>query len=313
MPFPRPVLAALLAAALSSAGGAHSEPGAAAPAQAVQAPGVDAPGRLGYYRMAGVREHRARETAFGLAAAVHPAVAPGTTDWLARGAGEPLAPSYASPHAGRKEVGISYSSDGRVDAYVARRARADGAVGAQGERAACCSGDSRAVPPGSHYARGGEPQAVASLIGRLKAKGLKLALDDGWKLSAGARSREYSNSFLNSRVAHVTLQRWWGNLSTGYALQLEKRGGWNVAPSLSLQLGYAFAPRSTVGFAYTTGQELAFFGAQGMLKTEVRSYALQAEHAVRKNWSLRFDAGYYDHGALPSHRAVRIAFQRSLW
>lgn len=305
MPFPRTFPAALLCAALSAAGDAHSAPGTAAPAAA-------APGRLGYYGIAGVQQGGAPEPAYGLAAVVRPGVAPGTTDWLARESGEPLAASYASPHAGRKEVGVSYSSDGRVDAYVAERARPDGAL-AHDQSAACCAADARALPPGSHYARGAESQAVASLIGRLKTKGLRLALDDGWKLSAGARSREYSNSFLNSRVGHITLQRWWGSFSTAYAFQLEKRGGWNVAPSQSFQLGYAFAPRSTVGFAYTTGQELAFFGAQGMLKTEVRSYALQAEHAVRRNWSLRFDAGYYEHGALPSHRAVRIAFQRSLW
>jgi len=174
----------------------------------------------------------------------------------------------------------------------------------------CCAADLASSPATYLNTRGLESPSVAALFGQLKTKGLKL--DDGWKLDAGARSREYSSSALNSRVGHVTLQRHWGSLVTAYAFQVEKRGGWNVAPSQSLQLGYLPNPRSSLAVSYTSGREIAFFGAQGMLKTEVRSVALHGEHAASRDWSFSFDAGYYDHGDLPSQKAVRVAFRRSL-
>ncbi|MGE5523382.1 MAG: YaiO family outer membrane beta-barrel protein [Rhodospirillaceae bacterium] len=312
MVFPRHVVAAATVAALLPLGDVRSEPTARSAAYEPDATAL-ATTAQGYYRGSfGQRRDDDRAT-FGISAAVTPGVAPGTTAWLTRQPLEPLSSSYASPYAARKEAGISYSSDGRVNAYLAERAR-PAAAGDPAHMGGvdCCMPDPASTPPGSHYAKAESPE-VASLLGRLKTKGLKLALDDGWKLTAGARSREYSNSVLNSRVGHITLQRWFGEWSTAYSMQFEKRGGWNLAPSQSLQLGYALAPRSTVGVAYTTGQELAFFGPQGMLKTDVRALSLQAEHAVEKNWSLRFDAGYYDHGELPSHKTIRIGFRRSLW
>jgi hypothetical protein len=254
-----------------------------------------------------VRSDEARRM-FSLSTAVRAPVEPGTPSWLIPSASSaPLAASYDSPYAARKELGISYSSDGRLNAYVAGRDR--GMLGGQA---------GRDVPPGREVdtpGRATDPDArqVASLLGQLKTRGLKLTLDDGWKVSAGARSRQYSHPDLRSRIGHVTLQRWWGDVSTAYSVQIEKRGGWNVAPSQSLQLGYAVAPRSTVALSFTAGQEIAFFAGQGMLKTEVRSLALQAEHAVKKQWSVGFEAGYYDHGELPAHKGVRVSFRRALW
>ena len=261
-----------------------------------------------YYRMQRAPQATGHALLFDMAATVRPATVPGSTAWLSRRGAEPLAASYAAPYAARKEVGISYSSDGRMNAYLAQPEHRADAPSADGSESDCCV----AMPPGSRYAKGVESPAVTSLLARLKARGLKLTLDDGWKLNAGARSREYSNSLLNTRIGQITLQRWWGDWNTAFSLQFEKRGGWDLAPSQSFQLGYAFAPRSTAAVSYTAGQEIAFFGPRGMMKTEVHALALQAEHAVEKNWSIRFDAGYYDHGELPSHKMARIAFRWSL-
>jgi hypothetical protein len=310
----RPVLAAIVLAAFHSVGDARSEPPASATASMSAHSGAAVPAAERYYRMGSPERSNAEDDGLRVTAMTRPEVLPGTTAWLARGAGaEPLAASYALPHAGRQEVGFSYSSDGRMNAYVAERGRDASHPEPAAAASGCCARDGTLVAPGTYEARGGETRAVTSLLAQLKRRGLKLALDDAWKISAGARSREYSNAFLNTRVGHITVQRLWGSFITAYSFQLEKRGGWNVAPSQSLQLGYAFAPRSTVALAYTTGQELAFFGQRGVLKTEVRSLALQAEHALEKDWSLRLDAGHYDHGELPSHRVVRLAFQRRLW
>jgi hypothetical protein len=309
----RHALAVVFAAALVPAGNASSEPATqpAASAPALPVDGIATPPADAYRFERSAPALTGQQASFSMAAAVRPGVAPGTTAWLARNSSEPLASSYAAPQAMRKESGISYSSDGRMYAYVAEPERPADALPPHDRGSNCCAGTDGAVPP-AHYARAVEPPGVTSLLGQLKRKGLKLALDDGWKLSAGARSREYADSTLNTRVGHVTLQRWWGDWTTAYSMQFEKRGGWNLAPSQALQLGYAFSPRSTLGIAYTTGQELAFFGNQGVMKTEVHSLALQGEHAVDKTWSLRFDAGYYNHGDLPAYRTVRIAFRWNL-
>lgn len=312
MPLRRPILVAALAAAAYPAAALHGATldAVAVPAGQDTAQVTPAAG-LAPYRIAEASGETRPGTRLAIATTLRPAVAPGTLSWLDRGASEPLAASYAAPLAARKEMGFSYSSDGRMNAYLAERARPGSEALTAGS--GCCSPATDAASPAEHHAHGGASRAVASLLGQLKTRGLKLKLDDGWKVTAGARSREYASNGLKSRIAHVTLQRWWGDVSTGYSFQVEKRGGWNVAPSQSLHLGYAYGPRSTVGVAYTFGQEHAFFGWRGMLKTEVRSLALQAEHAVEKHWSVRFDAGYYDHGDLPAHRGIRIAFRRHLW
>jgi hypothetical protein len=286
----RQVLAAALVAAVQPGGAVHGEP-------------------LDLWR-AGVSDAPASPPRpFTLTAALRPSTTPGTTAWLFRPAwNEALARSRDSPHAASREMGLAYSSDGRMSGYMAGRHPYRDASDAD----ACCAHDLASSPATYLNTPGLESPSVAALLGQLKTKGLKLRLDDGWKLDAGARSREYSNSALNSRVGHVTLQRYWGNLVTTYAFQVEKRGGWNVAPSQSLQLGYMASPHSSLAVSYTTGREIAFFGAQGMLKTEVRSLALHGEHAATKNWSFSFDAGYYDHGDLSSQKAVRVAFRRNL-
>jgi hypothetical protein len=309
----RHALAAGLAAALLPIGDARSEPaGHAASSPSLPVDGVATPAP-DYYRLVtyGRRLTEQRAT-FGMAAVVHPSIAPGTTAWLTRKPSEPLAASYAAPQAARKEVGISYSSDGRMSAYVAEPEHPADAGPVYAAGSDCCAANGTSAPPPARYGKAVEAPGVTSLLGQLKAKGLKLSLDDGWKLTAGARSREYTDSTLNSRVGHITLQRWWGDWTTAFSMQFEKRGGWNLAPSQAFQLGYAFAPRSTLGIAYTMGHELAFFSTQGVVKTEVHSIALQGEHAIDKKWSLRLDAGYYNHGDLPTHRAIRIAFRHDL-
>jgi hypothetical protein len=305
--------AAVLVTALLAVGSANGEPAAqpAASALALPVDGIATPPADAYRFERSAPMLTGQPASFSMAAAVRPGVAPGTTAWLVRSSSEPLASSYAAPQAVRKESGISYSSDGRMYAYVAEPDRPVDALPPHARGSDCCAGTGAGEPP-AHYAKAIEPPGVTSLLGQLKRKGLRLTLDDGWKLSAGARSREYTDSTLNTRVGHVTLQRWWGDWTTAYSMQFEKRGGWNLAPSQALQLGYAFGPRSTLGIAYTAGQELAFFSNQGVMKTEVHSLALQGEHAVDKTWSIRFDAGYYNHGDLPAYRTVRIAFRWNL-
>jgi YaiO family outer membrane protein len=152
---------------------------------------------------------------------------------------------------------------------------------------------------------------MVSLLARLRSKGLDLNLPQSWKIHAGAQTREYTST-LSSRMAHVTLERYWGDLRTAYSLQVEKPGGWKLAPSQNVSIDYTLAPRTAVGLSFTSGREMAFFGSLGALNTEVRSFALHAEHSIKKEWSVNFNAGYFDHGTMPSHKVIRIGFSRNL-
>jgi YaiO family outer membrane protein len=300
---------AALAFAAAPGGPAHAEPPAQPFAPDLQRLPIYTPARLLTGPAPGVSQHAGSKAAprFGLTAYKGLTGRPGTASWLFTEAGEPLAASYAAPQAGRKEYGFGYSSDGAVSSYIANRLPYAGAQGA---------GESSASPIDSSPAaylntKGAESPAVTALIAKLRTKGLKLEFDDAWRLDVGARSREYSNSALNSRVGHIMVQRYWGSLVTAYGFQIEKRGGWNVAPSQSLQVGYAFTRQSSLGVSYATGSEIAFFGARGMLKTEMHSFALRGQHAFASGASFTFDAGYYDHGDLPAHKAIRFAYRRS--
>lgn len=236
-------------------------------------------------------------------------IAPGSSGTLApQGLTPPGDTARTSGIAPRRELGIHYSSDGRLSGYLATTDPTTQQAGT----AECCAAAGSAPDVRFAATKHYEDPAVTSLMGQLRKRGLKLRLDDGWQITSGARSRQYAGTGLSSRIGHITLGRWWGNVNTSYSMQVEKRGSSTFAPSQALRVGYAFTPASSVALAYTTGQEIAFFGERGLLKTEVRSLALHAEHSLKKEWSLTFDAGYYDHGELPGQKAIRVAFRRNL-
>ncbi|HSQ03017.1 MAG TPA: hypothetical protein VLN59_03205 [Burkholderiales bacterium] len=167
------------------------------------------------------------------------------------------------------------------------------------------------APPSPSDAHGVQTPGAApmvSLVARLRAKGLDLDLPDAWKINAGVRTREYTST-LSSRMAHITVDRFWGDLRTSYSFQVERPNGWHLAPSHKLSLDYAVDPQNAVGLSFTSGREMAFFGSLGAVNTEVRALALNAEHNVHKNWSFSFSAGYFDHGAMPSQKAIRFGFR----
>lgn len=308
----RPAFAALLFAAMPAAGHARSEPPDDAPttAHAVAYPVA--------YPLA--------HTLDGLAASVPPHDA---TDFrlsvytLSRGpaadtpaarlvpAGTAHDPARAGGGWTRRKMGFHYSSDGRLSGYLGTREPGSSPTG--GPLPECCAAASGALPGAPPVGKHVEGSPVNTVLGQLRKRGLKLKLDDGWQLTSGAHSRQYDGTPFTSRIGHVTLGKWWGGLNTSYSMQMEKKGSTTFAPSQSLRVAYAFAPASMVTLAYTTGEEIAFFGERGLLKTEVRSVALRAEHGVRKEWALTLDAGYYDHGErLPAHKVVRVTLRRSL-
>jgi hypothetical protein len=238
-------------------------------------------------------------------------------------------PPYASM---RSEVGIGFSNQGVVGGFVRWRAQglsqgdplapvpggglpASDAAALAAYRAQpgglCCLPGLAPPLAGPHSAQEHETAPVVSLLARLRTKGLDVNLADTWKINAGVRNREYTST-LSSRMAHVTVDRYWGDLRTSYSFQVERPGGWRLAPSHKLSIGYALDPHNAVGVSFKSGREMAFFGSLGAVNTEVRSLSLHAKHTVRKNWSFTVDAGYFDHGAMPSHRSIRFAFSHAM-
>lgn len=225
----------------------------------------------------------------------------------------------------QNEFGIGFNDQGALGGFVRLRSAL-----LRGADSSASARDSHAMPfdpaaLASHRAHPGAPcclpelgpptlfgeaAPMVSFIARLR-RGLHLNLADVWKFNAGVQTREYSTT-LSSRMAHLTVERYWGSVHTSYSFRLERPNGWSLAPSHLLSFDYLLDPVSTVGLSLTTGREMAFFGSLGALNTEVRGLAFHSEHSVKKDWSFSFNAGYFDHGTMPAQKIIRFSVSHSL-
>lgn len=148
------------------------------------------------------------------------------------------------------------------------------------------------------------------LFGMLRKKGLNIDLEDGWKLRAGSRQMKYGSA-LQTRVGFLTVEHHWESFRTSYSYQLERSGGTSVAPSHVLQFDHLFSPRDSIGVSFANGREIADFGPLGILNTEVRNVTLRGQLWFKQDWALTFQAGYNDHGSMPTHKGVRMGLRHS--
>lgn len=148
------------------------------------------------------------------------------------------------------------------------------------------------------------------LFGMLRKKGWNLNLEDGWKLQAGVRHMQYSST-PQTKVGFFTVERYWESFRTSYSYQVERSSGVSLAPSHVLQLDYLYSPRDSIGVSFANGRELAYFGPLGILNTEVRNAAVRGQHWFKQDWALTFQAGYNDHGSLPTQKGVRMGLRHS--
>ncbi len=148
------------------------------------------------------------------------------------------------------------------------------------------------------------------VFGMLRKKEWNLNLDDGWKLQAGTRHMQYSSA-LRTRVGFITVEHQWEGFQTSYSYQIERSSGTSLAPSHVLQFDYLFSPRDSIGVSLTHGREVANFGPLGILNTEVRNVAVRGQHWFKPDWALTFQAGYNDHGSLPTQKGARMGLRHS--
>jgi len=178
--------------------------------------------------------------------------------------------------------------------------------------ASCCERSNTLAPPQGHAnaasALPASPTLSVSAI--VRKRGLDFDLKDGWKLQAGSRNREYSETF-QTKLGFLTVERFWASVRASYSFQLERSKGLSVAAGHVVRFDYLYGPRDSIGVSYSAGREFADLGAVGILNTEVRSVGVRGQHWFKKDWAFTYQAGHSDHGTLPSFNQVRLGLQRS--
>jgi hypothetical protein len=165
--------------------------------------------------------------------------------------------------------------------------------------------------PASASARRDSPTLfVFGNVRKKKKRGLNVDFDDGWQLQAGSRKEEYS-SLHRTRVGYLSVEREWERFHAGYAFQLERFSGWQVAPNHVLRFDYRYRAGDSIGIAFTTGRQVAHFGALGVQNASVKGVTLRGQRALAEAWALTFEAGYNDHDDLPAHAGLRVGIRHS--
>jgi hypothetical protein len=166
--------------------------------------------------------------------------------------------------------------------------------------------------PSAGTARRASPTILvfANVAKKKKRRGLNFAFDGGWKLQAGSRKEEYTSAY-RTRVGYLTVERSWESFRTAYSFQLERAGGWNVAPSHALQFDYLYRPGDSIGISFTGGRRIANFGPLGIKSAKAQGVTLRGQHTFRETWALTFEAGYHHHEDLPAHKGVRLGIRHT--
>ena len=229
--------------------------------------------------------------------------------------------SSAAQSVKRVGVGLGFSNDAFVSGYFDRVAERNSVYGLSRETlglsdgnalsASCCQRNDAPALPQRHANVASLPASpTLSVFAIMRKRGLDFALKDGWKLQAGGRTREYSETF-QTKLGFLTVERFWESVRASYSFQLERSKGPSVAAAQVLRFDYLYGPRDSIGVSYSAGREFADLGALGILNTEVRSVGVRGQHWFKKDWSFTYQAGHSDHGSLPAYNQVRLGLQRS--
>jgi YaiO family outer membrane protein len=178
--------------------------------------------------------------------------------------------------------------------------------------ASCCQRSDTLASPQRHASAASALPAspTISVFAIMRKRGWDFDLKDGWKLQAGGRNREYSQTF-QTKLGFLTVERFWESVRASYSLQVERSNGLSVAPSQVLRFDYLYGPRDSIGVSYSAGREFADLGTLGILNTEVRSFGVRGQHWFKKDWAFTYQATHSDHGSLPAYDQIRLGLQRS--
>jgi len=176
----------------------------------------------------------------------------------------------------------------------------------------CCQrGDTPASPQRQANVASALPASpTLSVFAIMRKRGLDFDLKDGWKLQAGGRTREYSETFA-TKLGFLKVERFWQSVRASYSFQLERSKGSSVAAGQVLTFDYLYGPRDSIGVSYSAGREFADLETLGIVNTGVRSVGVRGQHWFKKDWAFTYHAGHSDHGSLPAYDQVRLGLQRS--
>lgn len=176
----------------------------------------------------------------------------------------------------------------------------------------CCQRGNTLASPQRHAGTGSALPVSPTIyvFAIVRKKGWDIDLKDGWKLQAGGRTREYSQTF-ETKVGFLKVERFWESFRASYSFQLERSKGLSLAPSQVLMFDYLYGPGDSIGVSYADGREFADLGTLGILNTEVRSVGVRGQHRFKKDWAFTYQAGHSDHGSLPAYQSARLGLKRS--
>lgn len=241
---------------------------------------------------------------------------------------EALAPAHGVYPTRNTEFGFGLSTSGRIDGYATWSGSTVPQADAGAARSSFYGSLLQGPPSGledrrSARGRSGMPSQFSSagnsfsgvpalsLVGQLRKKGgFRFSFADSWSLNAGSRRSDYTET-LSTRTHFMTVERNWENFRSSYSLQMQRVSGASSAANHVMQVAYALSPTDSVGLSFTSGREVANFGSMGILSSEVRRVGLTAQTTVARDWAFSFNAGYADHGDLPTHKSLRISIRRS--
>jgi len=181
----------------------------------------------------------------------------------------------------------------------------------------CCQRSDTLASPARHASAASALPAspTLSVYAIMRKRGWDFDLKDGWKLQAGGRTREYSETF-QTKLGFLRVERFWESVRASYSFQLERSKGLSMAASQVLMFDYLYGrdtigPRDSIGVSYSVGREFADLGTLGILNTEVRSFGVGGQHWFKKDWAFTYQAGHSDHGSLPAYDQVRLGLRHS--
>jgi YaiO family outer membrane protein len=147
------------------------------------------------------------------------------------------------------------------------------------------------------YASGRGLTQEWSMLGQVAA-----SLGEGWGVRAGVRHSElglkelplYTPSLgtvASADVGMLTLERSWNRYRGAYTYYAGRADNGVMASGHRVQLHYFYGERSSVGLAYTIGQQVESFGSSALIGTpEVSNVGVTGEHWLSSAWSVRYDA-----------------------
>ena len=155
-------------------------------------------------------------------------------------------------------------------------------------------------------------EANASPTHRILAKWSALAqlernFGKGWVGSAGYRRTVFNTAQVNTGTFGA--ERYFSRYRAAYTLYVSGLQGAGTSTSHRGQVNYYYGEQSsTLGVSFAAGKELENLGTR-ILRTEVRSFAVQGRHWANSRWGVSYDAAFTVQGDIYKRRGVSIGLR----